>query len=104
MARDYIDIGSTPANEECAQVGSDNYYEKARKECATFIGQIRREFGPEPGSARLGIKGNPHDFGTYYEVVCYYDDNDETGMDYAFKCESSAPDWDAESRAALGLT
>jgi hypothetical protein len=103
MAREYIDIGATPANENCEQLGPNYDATRARLECNTFIGQIRREFGPEPGTARLSVKSNPHDFGSYLEVVCYYNDTDETGMDYAFKCESSAPDWDAESRAALGL-
>jgi len=93
--RDYIDIGSSPAEEDCAQVGTPDYQQRARAECTRFIELIRRTLGEEPGSAHLAIKSNPHDFGTYYEVVCYFDDNDEEGMKYAFRCEAEAPvRWD----------
>ena len=102
MARDYITIGSSPAGEDCAQVGSDNYAARARRECNVFIKQLRRQFGEEKGSARLAVKGFPHDFGTYYEVVCFYNDEDETGTDYAFKLEGAPPEtWDDEAKRAL---
>lgn len=102
MARDYINIGPSPCGEDCAQLGSDNYGERARRECNAFREQLRRQFGPEPGSARLAVKSFPHDFGSYYEVVCYYDDSDETGMDYAFRLESETPEnWDDIARAEL---
>ena len=53
MPRDYIDIGSAPANEDCAQVGSPDYHETGRKECARFLDLIRRTLGDEPPNARL---------------------------------------------------
>lgn len=97
--RDYIDIGPNPADETlCYDVQSSA--KEQQSECRAFITAIRRKLGEEVGSARLAIKGNPHDFGTYYEVVCYYDDNDEEGMNYAFKCESDAPSTWAE----VGMT
>ena len=102
--KDYMEIASAPYDEPCAQVGADNYSELAHKECNALIGQLRRELGEEPGTARLRIKANPHDFGTYYEVACYYDDEDEEGMAYAFKCESDCPGtWDKIARKELGL-
>jgi hypothetical protein len=101
--RDYITIGSTPADEDCAQLGSDNYRERMRKESAAFIAQILREFGLEPEGARLAVKGFPHDFGTYHEVVCYYDDSLPASVEYAFKVESPSANWDAQARAELGL-
>ncbi len=91
MARDYINIGSAPAEEDCAQVGEDNYAEKARRECARFIDLIRKKCGQEPPGARLATKSFPHDFGTYYEVVCYYDDEIPESIDYAYRAESEAP-------------
>jgi hypothetical protein len=95
--RDYIDIGSSPAAEDCVQVGTEDYSILAREECKRFIEFIRKHKGPEPENARLAIKGNPHDFGTYYEVVCYFDDEDEKAVEYAFACESDLPEtWDAE--------
>lgn len=102
MARDYITIGSSPAGEDCAQVGTDNYTEQARRECNAYREQLLRQFGKEPGSARLAVKSFPHDFGSYLEVVCYYDDRDEAAMEYAFRLESECPErWDDEARAAL---
>lgn len=89
--KDYIEIGSSPVNEACAQVGTDDYARKARIECSHFIQALRKKFGEEPDGARLYIKGNPHDFGTYYEVNCEYDDEKSESVDYAFKCEGEGP-------------
>ncbi|MFN6965191.1 MAG: hypothetical protein ACK4S4_15705 [Pyrinomonadaceae bacterium] len=102
--RDYVDIGPSPTAEDCAQVGSDDYYERARRECRVFIDQLRRQFGDEPCSASLSVRSYPHDFGTYYEVVCYFDDDDDEAVEYAYKLESETPEhWDADARVALGL-
>jgi hypothetical protein len=102
--RDYLDIASGPADEDVAQVGTDGYYERAMKECKALIHQIRRELGQEKGSAQLKIKSNAHDFGSYYEVVCYFDTEDQAGIEYAFNVERSLPEkWDKEAREELGL-
>jgi len=114
--RDYISIGSTPAAETCAQVGAADYHSTARRECRAFINQIRREFGPEPDGARLFIKSNPHDFGSYLEVCCEYEIPspetvgpcsdpeyfnvpavDRAALDYALKCESPSDRWDPQA-------
>lgn len=102
--RDFVTLGPTPANEECVSVGSDDYSDRVWKETYTFVRQIRREIGPEVGSAELRVKAFPHDFGTYHEVVCYYDPEDEEGMRYAYRCENESPEtWDDEARRELGL-
>lgn len=99
---DYISICSSPTNESCAQVGSDNYFTQSQKELKAFINQLRRKFGKEPGTAYLKIKSFPHDFGTYHEVVCYYNDEDEEAINYAFKLESETPEyWDEEAKKEL---
>lgn len=90
--RDYISIGSAPSDEDCVPVNSrGDYHEAMRAECQRFLELIRKKLGPEPPGARLGIKSNPHDFGTYYDVVCYFDDEDEAARTYAFRCESDSP-------------
>ena len=43
------------------------------------------------GGALLDYKGFPHDFGTYYEVVCYYDPARPEAVDYAMRCERQGP-------------
>lgn len=91
MARDYVTVGSTPAEEDCAQVGSPGYDLVARDECRRFVELLRKTFGPEPEGARLAVKAFSHDFGTYHEVVCYYDPTMEESVAYAFRCEGEAP-------------
>jgi hypothetical protein len=101
--KDYITIGSTPAGENCAQVGSPDYFERSKKEMKAYINQIRREFGSEPVGARLSIKSFPHDFGTYSEVICYYYDEIPESVDYALKAECPNEYWDVEAKKELGL-
>ena len=95
--RDYISIGSSPADEDCAQLGSEDYYERAKEECKRFIDLIREVCGQEPEGARLKIKSNPHDFGTYYDVVVEFDDMIEDAVNYAFHVEGNSPlTWEEE--------
>ena len=100
---EYLNIGSTPNEEDCAQVGSTYYYyyyyERARKECRAYMEQIRKHY-PEPDNGYLKVKGFLHDFGTYYEVVAYYDPEDSTASRWAFDIEGDAlgvlATWDEE--------
>jgi hypothetical protein len=87
--RDYIILGSSPSEESCIQVGANDYEYRAQAECRRFIRVIRDVVGPEPDGARLAVKANRHDLGTYYEVVCWYDD--PYSESYALRCEEHAP-------------
>jgi len=99
---DWLDIGSSPPGESCAQVGADDYYPRARCECRAYIHQLRRVLGTEPTGASLGIRSNPHDFGDYLSVVCYYDPTNQTAIDYAFRCENNGPElWDEHAKTEL---
>jgi len=95
---DYVSIGSTPHNEACAQVGTPDYAQRAKAECARFRDQIARHY-PEPENGYLAIKGFPHDFGTYYEVIARFDDTDEDAINWAFSIEADEKgvlaDWEA---------
>jgi hypothetical protein len=102
--RDYISIGSSPASESCVQVGSDNYDAQSRKECIAFKNQLERMFIDFPDGTYLTIKSFPHDFGSYREVVCWYDDEDEDSQSFAYNIENSTPEyWDEEAKKELGL-
>jgi len=93
--KDFINIGPTPPAEDCAQVCSENYPQKARAECRRYIKVIREKLGEEPEGARLAIKSFPHEFNTYYEVVCYYESENIKARDYAFGIEDNGPlTWD----------
>ncbi len=99
---DYLSIGSVPYNEDCAQMGTENYYSNTKIECRAFINQLVRELGEPPVGAYFKIQGFPHDFGTYYEVVCRYDENNEDALDYAFNAEGHSPgNWDEIALAEL---
>jgi hypothetical protein len=101
--KNYDTIGSTPAEEDCAQVGSPDYEQRARRECNAFKNQILRTFGTPPGSASISVKSFPHDFGSYLEVICNYDDESETESEYNLKCINETPtNWDEEALAELG--
>ncbi len=89
---DYLNIGSTPAEESCLPAGHPN----ARRECAIYCRQLEREF-PE-GNFR--VKGFPHDFGTYYEVVAGL--GTELEQEAAFEAEGEAsPTWDEGAKVEL---
>ena len=91
MGRDYFELGPVPADEECAQLGTENYDVIAREECQRFIDLIRTSCGREPKNTELAIKPMLHDFGTYYEVVCYYDEKDDEAVGYVLDLETSIP-------------
>lgn len=98
MSRNYIEIGSAPCDEECVCVDRNkDYLHAMREECNRFVRCIRQFCGPEPAGASLRVKSNPHDFGAYLEVVCYYDNIDSEAIDYAFHVEEFAPTkWNGE--------
>ena len=100
--RDLVYVGSSPPQESCAQVGSDNYHDRARRECKAYVNLLRRALGPEPEGASLSVMSCPHDFGTYLEVVCYVDPEKPRSIDYALRCESDGPQcWDDQARREL---
>jgi hypothetical protein len=101
--RQYLEIGPTPCDEDCQQVGTASYNgARARIECQAFANQLLRQFGEPPQGARIGIKSFPHDFGSYSEVVVYYDDAIPESEAYAFRVESESPaNWDGIARKEL---
>jgi hypothetical protein len=101
---DRLEIGATPYGENCAQVGSDDYHERAKKECAAYRNQLIRMFGEPPDGARIVITSNPHDYGTYYEVAVRYDSNVPAAIKYAFLLEANTPKfWDSGACLELGI-
>lgn len=85
--KDFINIGSTPFEEDCAQVGSDNYEQVSRIECNRYR-DLLKELYP---AGNFKVKSFPHDFGSYLEVVAYYDEDDENqdAIHAAYEAETS---------------
>lgn len=94
--RDYIELGTAPVDEDCVQVLSNvDYLEPMRKECKRFVTLLERLFPNMPENCAFGIKRFEHDFGGYYDVVCYYDDEDVKSSDYAINIVNNLPNrWD----------
>ena len=101
--KDELSIGSTPAAESCEQVGMPSYNRaKAIAECELFAQQLRREFGEEPEGARIFVKSNSHDFGSYHEVNVRFDDDNPAAIEYAFNIEANTPEyWDATAKTLV---
>lgn len=92
---DYIDLGPVPANETCAQVGSDGYHERARAECKRYRALLEATYAAAHDGrecpARIVIKSNPHDFGSYLEVGVKFDSDDAKQLEAALWLEDNAP-------------
>jgi hypothetical protein len=103
--RDYLTLGPTPCDEECAQVGTADYAEKSRIESSAYIAQLRRQFGEPPGLSFFKVKRFPHEFGSYHEVVIAFDDENEEAVDFAYRVENNLPaTWDETAKAGLQAT
>ena len=89
--QDFITLGTAPIDERCAQLGQNDYDDKVKGECRRFIRLLRQTFGDEPPGARFAIRDFAHDFGTYYEVVVFFDTDDEEAAHYACRCEDELP-------------
>lgn len=99
--REYLTLGPVPCDEPCQQVP----YEQpglAKIECRVYIHQLKRSHGEPPEGAELRIMSNRHDFGTYLEVVVWYDVNDPAAWHYAATLENELPlRWDDAARLEL---
>ena len=91
--RDYITLGPTPAGESCAQVGDPNYNQKSKQECRRYIHLLIDKFGNPPLGVNLKTKAFHHDFGTYHEVICEYEDNDDITAEYCYYLEANIPEY-----------
>lgn len=95
---EYLELGSTPFGEDCAQVGSDNYQQQSSVELSIYRKQLIRMF---PDSEHLlFVKSFPHDFGPYKELCIRYSNDREAEI--AFNIEGNLPEyWDDEAKLSL---
>lgn len=89
--KDKLHLGTTPAEEECAQVGSPGYRDRARLECSQWITALTQHFGEPPDGAKFKIVSESHDFGSTLEVAIEFDSDNEKAVEFAFRVEESAP-------------
>jgi len=103
--REYLDIGSSPVDEPCAQLGTEEYLSRVRLELWAYRNQMERLWAvrlAEEPDMHFGVRANQHDFGTYHELVIHYDDEFETQANLAIEMQNESPaTWDAEAVAWL---
>ena len=99
---DYIHLSqTTPCDEPCAQLGSEDYMKNARLEARVYIGQLKRAFGSNPQGSFFKMAGCPHDFGLYLDIRFYYDDENQSHVKYAVDIELGCDKWDTKALQEL---
>jgi hypothetical protein len=108
MTFEFIELGSSPANENCVQVSkTQDYQNEMKKECKAYSNQIKRvmlanNYNIDNLNIRIFTKGFEHDFGMYYEVVIKYPYDIEEACNAAYWCEANLPlDWDEQAKIEL---
>ncbi|MEM7585260.1 MAG: hypothetical protein AAF560_17855, partial [Acidobacteriota bacterium] len=98
----YIEIGSTPFEEPCAQLsGKDQYRGRMLAECVAFEDQLRRRHGVLPPNVYFDIETFHRGVGPYAELVCRY--ADEESENFAVDLADNKPEyWDDEAKQRLG--
>ena len=101
-------IGPTPSDENCAQVGSPNYNDLNMIEVAVFKNQCKRQFPNIPNGAYYIRTRNEHEFGTYHELGIKFEEDNEFEEDggeasnYAYNVENNVPEhWDEIAKSEL---
>lgn len=90
---DYIDVGGTPAEEDCVGVSKTvDYVPAMRKEVQRWCDLLRTCF-PEAEFNKIQFvrRSNPHDFGTYYTAAVRFDENDEQSCRQAYFVDEQLP-------------
>jgi hypothetical protein len=90
---DYIEIGATPGEADCAQVGKAGYQRLARIECNAYIVALTRYYGAPPEGSRFSVHSNAHDLGSYLDVRFIYDRNIPEHIAHAMKVEDGLRYW-----------
>jgi len=70
-----IDLGGAPANEDCAQLGqTDDFDRLNRLEVKLYAVAMQARFGPPPEGCSFVTITNRHDFGTYHTLGLKFDE------------------------------
>ena len=86
-----MELGLTPSEEDCPQVGEDDYTSDAFSCALRYIGMLENRF---PWANKNGIvfllKAFSHDFGTYHEVVAMHP---EDKIELALLIQNNLPEY-----------
>lgn len=95
-----INLGSAPWDEPCTQFKRDGeYVVKMLRECSIYKHQLQRTYGAPPGNAEFVIRSEYTDYGTTWEVVIVFDQEDDRESAFAEMVEGTLPSkWDEEAK------
>ena len=85
--RTYEVIAPSPLEEDCVQLKTGGeYLDAMREEVDCFVTLLKEVFpwADEKNGLRISRKSFAHDFGTYYEAVVIYDDDNAKSVELAF--------------------
>lgn len=103
MATDFFYLGPSPSDEDCSQVGEDNFRQRATKEMKAYIDQLYRLFpDAQDSGVEFKIKWFNHDFGSYGEVIAQYDESNDAAFKFCIAVDNAIPyNWDEEAMEEL---
>lgn len=97
---DFIELGSAPFEEECAQLGEPDYKSNAKKECWEYRRQLQRMF-PDENSILFQLR--KLNDGSH-QVVAVYDSTNVEAIDSADHIETNRPArWDEEAARIMKI-
>lgn len=92
MSKAFIELGPTPCDEICEQVGPNYSADRAHYAMVRYINQLEKMFPQwETVGCKFRTKSFPHDFGTYSEVIVIYDPDNADQVAFAFMVEANLP-------------
>ena len=88
--RDYLTLESSPTDEDCFQVSStEDYVQSMKDECNRYCAMLTKRF--KNIGLDFTVKRFYHDFGNYFQVVVYFNDESESDIDKVNYIESNLP-------------
>ncbi len=93
--KEFLYLGSAPSEEQCVQViTGEDYLPAMVEECYKYKKYLENLFNIPDSikqSTYFSVKKENHEFGPYYEVVIYFDDENEDSLNFAYMIEDSLP-------------
>ena len=89
-----IHLGTTPAEEPCAQTGVTlDWLQLQQVETQVYRAVLIARYGPPPPNTHLVVTTSDHDFGRYAELVVSFAVDDPAGAAYADEVEGGLDRW-----------
>ena len=84
---DYVELGPVPCDEDCAQMGTDDFERENKAECLRYMKGLVKKF-PD---CKFKVKSFKHEFGSYSEVIAVYNGQDADSIEAAYNVENNLP-------------